>query len=140
MQPSGEPAGEPKDGDFVAYLEQIEKRQLAALPERVRQHLMLDATHAPGTKAADRAAEANTAAGADAVLPHFAAGAEQRKRLVRAALFALFGLFLTVYALLGDGGILALLIGLVLLWRAAVSLRRAMSISRPALPGGGRPF
>jgi len=138
MQASGQPDGEPKDGDFVAYLAQLEKRQLAALPARAQQHLMLDSTHAPGAEAADRAADSAAAADADAVLPQFAAGAEQRKRLARAAVFALFGLFLTVYGLLGDGGVLALLIGLILLWRATVSLRRAASVAGPVLPGGGR--
>jgi hypothetical protein len=50
----GVPVGEPKDGDFVAYLAQIEKRQLAALPTRAAHTPpSLNGPHTPSTESQD---------------------------------------------------------------------------------------
>jgi hypothetical protein len=43
----------------------------------------------------------------------------------------LFGLFFTVQGLLADGGIVALLIGAFLLWRAWVAVRKALGAASP---------
>jgi hypothetical protein len=124
----GIPAGEPKDGDFVAYLAQIEKRQLAALPTRTA-HVppALTSPHSPRAEDKENWTERAplSAAEADRVREQLRRDAGLRKDLVAAAFMALFGLFFAVLGLLGDGGIVALLIGAFLLWRAWLAVRKA---------------
>lgn len=134
MRPSsndiGIPAGEPKDGDFVAYLAQIEKRQLAALPVRSA-HAPPALTNPHTPRADDRDTWADraplSASEAERVRQQLKLDGGQRKGLVAAAFMALFGLFFTVQGLVGDGGMIALLIGVFLLWRAWASLRTALN-------------
>jgi hypothetical protein len=141
MNPSssniGVPAGEPKDGDFVAYLAAIEKRQLAMLAAQPAH-----AAHTPPALSGPHSPHSDSHASAQpGATPLTAAQAEAlRARLksagdaglpIGAALMALIGLVFTVQGLLTDGGIVLLLIGLFLLWRAAVAFKRlAGRISR----------
>lgn len=126
----GIPVGEPKDGDFVAYLAQIEKRQLAALPSR-SPHTppAMTGPHTPPTEDREDWTERAPLTGAEAerVRQQLALDAGQRKAVVGAAFMGLFGLIFTVMGLAGDGGIVALLIGIFLLWRAWTALRKALA-------------
>lgn len=104
------PAGEPKDGDFVAYLAQIERQQLAHLPS--------GAPTAPEGEAKDAAAmpsqtATSTAQPATKPLP---------PALVGGLVLGFIGLFFLMVGLAGDGGWIAVAIGAFLLWRAAKSL------------------
>lgn len=133
MRPStndiGTPFGEPKDGDFVAYLAQIEQRQLAALPVRsAHAPPALTTPHTPRAEDKENWTERAplSASEAERVRQQLRLDAGQRKGLVAAAFMALFGLFFTVQALIGDGGMVALLIGVFLLWRAWASVRKAL--------------
>jgi hypothetical protein len=125
----GIPVGEPKDGDFVAYLAQIEQRQLAALPTRPA-HVPhgLTTPHSPRAEDKENWTERAplSASEAERVRQQLTLDAGQRKGLVAAAFLALFGLIFTVQGLVGDGGIIALLIGAFLLWRAWAALRKAL--------------
>ena len=127
--PVGVPVGEPNDGDFVAYLAQIEKRQLAALPARAAQTPpTLTGPHTPSTESQEDWTERAPLGAADAerLRQQLALDSHQRKGLVGAAIMGLFGLFFTVQGLLADGGIVALLIGAFLLWRAWSAVRKAL--------------
>jgi hypothetical protein len=129
----GVPIGEPKDGDFVAYLAQIERRQLAALatppahtpPSLTGPHTP-QRTHAPQ----DEGPAPLSATEAEQLRARLQQDAGQLKRLVVPALLGLFGVFLLIQGLVGDAGIVALLIGTFLLWRAAAAVRKATA------PGG----
>jgi hypothetical protein len=126
----GVPTAEPKDGDFVAYLEQIEKRQLAALPARTTHTPpALTSPHTPHAEGKEDVTERAplSATEAERLRESLKSGASQRKGLVGAAVMALVGVFLTVLGLLGDGGIVALLIGIFLLWRALSTVRKAVA-------------
>jgi hypothetical protein len=126
----GVPTGEPKDGDFVAYLAQIEQRQLAALSHAtLHAPPALSGPHTPTTESKEHwTGRAPLSPGEAARLQQqLKLDAGQRKGLVGAALLALFGLFFAVQGLLGDGGIVAFLIGAFLLWRAWAAVRKAMS-------------
>jgi hypothetical protein len=134
----GVPVGEPKDGDFVAYLAQIEKRQLAALaalPARsAHTPPELNGPHTPSTETHEDWTERAPlgAAEAERLRQQLALDSRQRKGLVGAAFMGLFGLFFTVQGLLGDGGIVALLIGVFLLWRAWIAVRAALGAASTA--------
>lgn len=120
------PAGEPKDGDFVAYLAQIEKRQLEALRRAGAQHVppAIDGPRLPQSPQPAPADSPMTSAQADALRAQLKAGAGDARQMLAAAVFALLGLFFIVQALLSDAGIVGLLIGGFLWWRAAVAVRR----------------
>jgi len=127
---NGSPYGEPKDGDFVAYLAQLEQRQLDALRTRAAPHPPLAHPDAPASDG-DAPASGHAQAEADALRQLFAAEARQRNRLIGAAVLGLAGVYFTASGLLGDGGLLALLIGLALLWMTWTTARRALR-PRPA--------
>jgi len=126
----GVPVGEPKDGDFVAYLAQIEKRQLASLPSRsAHSPPALTGPHTPSTADREDWAERAplSATEAERVRQQLALDAGQRKAAVGAVFMGLFGLFFAVMGLAGDGGIVALLISAFLLWRAWTALRKVLA-------------
>lgn len=132
--PAGLPAGEPKDGDFVAYLAQIERRQLAALKHG---HVLHTSPHPsqPASLSAAQGAAPHTAAApltaaqAEAVRARLKQSAGDARHMLAAAAFALFGLFFIAQALLGDAGLFGLLIGGFLWWRAAVAARKLVGAS-----------
>ena len=125
--PAGLPTGEPKDGDFVAYLAQIERRQLAALKQ--------SHAPAPASLAAPQGAAAHgadmplTAAQAEAVRARLRQSTGDARQMLAAAAFALIGLFFIAQALLGDAGVVGLLIGGFFWWRAAVAARKLVGAS-----------
>jgi len=124
------PGGEPKDGDFVAYLAEIERRQLAALPAPgVQTAPTLTSTHTPRIGHGANAEEPSSlcATEAEQLRARLRQESSGIRSLVGAAFLALFGIFFFVQGALGEGGIIALLIGAFLLWRAAVALRKAAS-------------
>ncbi len=124
----GRAPGEPPNGDFVAYLEDLERRQLAAMGRPQAAH------SAPPAGAPHATAQP---------LSREAAGAPvQRLRASRAALplstgsllMLIVGALSLANALLGDGGIVALAVAVVLLWRPVRQLMaavRARSAPRP---------
>jgi hypothetical protein len=108
------PAGEPKDGDFVAYLADIERRQLLSMsaPHRL---------------------EPPSAGSSRRLTGWEAAALKERLRGRKASALGFFGpLLLALVGLvvlltgLKDGGIVPTLLGVFLLWRAAVGLRRSL--------------
>lgn len=111
------PADEPKDGDFVAYLAQIEREQLAHLPSAAPA-APADARQAP---APARPASSQKAA---ITLPAL---------LVGSIVLGAIGLFLLLFGLAGNGGWIAAAIGAFLLWRAAKSLSSALRNPSPDL-------
>lgn len=142
MSPSsshiGVPAGEPKDGDFVAYLAAIEKRQLATLATQTG-HAAPPGLTGPHTPRSDSQAAADmtsaplNATQAEALRARLKADAGAGLP-IGAVLMAVIGLVFIVQGLLTDGGIVLLLIGLFLFWRAAVAFKRlATQIGRQDL-------
>jgi hypothetical protein len=136
--PAGLPAGEPKDGDFVAYLAQIEQRQLAALKHghalhaspHTSPHASQPASLTTSQGAAPDTADAPlTTAQAEAVRARLKQSAGDARQMLAAAAFALFGLFFIAQALLGEAGLVGLLIGGFLWWRAAVAARKLVGAS-----------
>ena len=121
------PAAEPKDGDFVAYIAEIERRQM----ESVRLHggAQLPARSAPAPQDGSKAL---TAAQAEALRARLRGSGDGARAFLGAALLWLFGLFFLVQGLVGDGGLIATAIGALLLWRAWVAGRKAFSASLPA--------
>lgn len=113
------PAGEPKNGDFVAYLADIERQQLLSMhaPHRLEP---------PSTKP---------------IRPLTGAEAAALKERVRAQGISAAGFFVAlVLALVGlvlllaglkDGGLVPTLLGAFLLWRAVVGLRRSLRGASP---------
>jgi hypothetical protein len=131
----GVPVGEPKDGDFVAYLAQIEKRQLAALPARAAHTPpSLNGPHTPSTESQEDWTERAPLGAVDAerLRQQLARDSGQLRRLIGAALMGLFGLFFTVQGLLADGGFVAFLIGAFLLWRAWAAVRKTLGTASTA--------
>lgn len=126
---TGQPAAEPKNGDFVAYIAEIERRQVAAAHAgaHAAPAASKEAAHAP---LADAQAEALRA--------RLRMQAPDPKAFVGTALLALFGLFLLLQGLLSDGGPIAVLVGAFLLWRAWVALRRALSSAAVPPDAAGR--
>jgi len=101
------PAGEPKDGDFVAYVAEIERQQMAHLPTHVLTTLGgADKRPAPTQAAAAAPREIRA-------LP---------ANLVGNIVLGVVGLFLLLLGLVGGGGVISAAIGAFLIWRAAKSV------------------
>lgn len=97
------PAAEPKDGDFVAYLAEIERQQMAQLP-----------AHALAAFTSAEQAKSPVASGAAAkALP---------ATLIGNFVLGMVGLFFVLLGLGGGGGMIATAIGAFLIWRAAKSI------------------
>jgi hypothetical protein len=101
------PTGEPKDGDFVAYLAEIERQQMAHLPTQAR---------AAFDGAQKRAPRTQTPAAVPKVVHALPA------TLVGNVVLGVAGLFFLLLGLVGEGGVIAGAIGAFLIWRAARSL------------------
>ena len=125
-------AREPPHGDFVAYVEQIEREQLArALQPHRLPHL------ATGSKAiSDAAADAGTrslsAAEAQRVLQQLKAQGSDGAAPSRGAMIGAFiGAALIAFGLLAEGGIPLVILGAVLLWHNLRKLRRPAGAASP---------
>lgn len=97
------PTAEPKDGDFVAYLAEIEREQMAQLPSQARATFVR----------ADKPAAPAMPSKAIKALP---------APLVGNAVLGMVGLFLLLLGLGGGGGMIAVAIGVFLIWRAATGV------------------
>lgn len=128
----GRAPGEPPDGDFVTYLEDIERRQLA---EMNRPHALAHPSPQGGTQVAPAAARPPSRDEARALLGRLRA---QRAALPLSAgslLMLIVGALALANALFGDGGILALAIGVALLWRPVRRLIGAFRAAAASSPG-----
>lgn len=122
---------EPAGGDYVAYLAELERRQL----------VQLAAAH-PRLASALKPAQAHRS-GDTRVKPAAADGAAMQARLEIArhtigkfntgqVVAALIGLMLVLGTLIGEGNVVALLIGIALLWTPIQRVLRGVRESGPA--------
>lgn len=138
----GHPAAEPAHGDFVAYLAQIEKRQLEAI--RIASPSLATAVDDArvGTDNAPTPLNRQQAiALLDTLKRQAAQGAKANPRLISAIIPAFVGLVFLLSALAGDAGVFGIGIGVFLFWIASKQLREALhdGASRPASgPFGSR--
>ncbi len=125
---------EPPNGDFVAFVEKIEREQLArAMQPHTPLHL--DVAGKGGENADDGKARALTTPEAQRVLQMLKAQAADRAVAPRGALIGAFlGAALVAFGLLAEGGIVLVLVGAVLLWHNLRKLRRGTA-SATASPG-----
>jgi len=126
---------EPPNGDFVAFVEKIEREQLArAMQPHTLPHL--DAAGRVVSESADDGkARALTAHEAQRVLKMLKAQGADRPGVPRGVLIGAFlGAALVAFGLLADGGIFLVLVGAVLLWHNLRKLRRSTA-SAAASPG-----
>jgi hypothetical protein len=127
----GRAPGEPPDGDFVAYLEDIERRQLAAMNQP---HALAHPSPQGGAQVA----------AAKPLSRNEARALVERLRVSRAALplsagsllMMIVGALALANALFGDGGIIAFAIGVALLWGP---IRRLIAAARALAPSAPRP-
>jgi hypothetical protein len=122
----GRAPGEPANGDFVAYVEAIERRQLA---EMSRPHAL--AHPSPGSGAATTQARNAVRAASGA-----RAGRTARPLSTGSLLMLIAGALALANALFGDGGIIAFVIGVALLWQP---VRRMIDAVRAAVVTAARP-
>jgi hypothetical protein len=127
MLPTGHPADEPANGDFVAYLAQIEARQMRAIR-----------SNSPSLGAAVDDSRQGTAAPevplnrdqAKAVLESLklqaTQGVKANPRFMNALIPAIVGLVFLFSGLVGDAGIFGIGIGFFLFWIASRQWREAM--------------
>jgi hypothetical protein len=134
---AGRAPGEPPDGDFVAYLEDIERRQLDSL---ARPHALAHPSPQGGVQGAGKPQGASKPLSRDE-----ARALVERLRAARtffplpggALLMLAVGALALANALFGDGGIVALAIGVALLWGA---IRRLIAGARGSAPAAARPL
>jgi hypothetical protein len=109
------PTGEPRDGDFVAYLEEIERQQMAHLPTHALAALEGAEVHPPGRQSA--------------------AGVPKQFKALPAMIvgniaLGVVGLFFLLLGLIGTGGMIAVAIGAFLIWRAAKAVTHDLQHNR----------
>lgn len=118
---------EPPNGDFVAYVEKIEREQLA----RAMQPHKLPHLSAGGKVVTDTPADGtSTALAANEAQRVLQVLSDQRRAPVGPVIGAFIGAALIVLGLMAEGGIFLVLIGAVLLWHNLRKLRRAGSAAR----------
>lgn len=122
-------AREPPHGDFVAYIEKIEREQLA----RAMQPHRLPQVSAGGTVAPADQPRALSASDAQRVLQSLQAQAGRSRTPVGAMIGIALGGALIAFGLLAEGGIFLVLLGAALLWHhlRKLSARRAEADSPP---------
>jgi hypothetical protein len=129
---------EPKDGDFIAYIEQLQKESAARLLGSTH-HLVtqLEKTPATGANKADhffagrKPADLRSAAQLQATLAQVAA-VPPIGRLFASALPILIGALLALYWLAGAASIVPLVIGIALILLGVRLFRRALRRFLPA--------
>lgn len=116
-------AREPPHGDFVAYVEKIEREQLA----RAMQPHRLPQVSAGGTVAPADPPRALSASEAQRVLQSLQAQAGRNRAPVGTMIGIALGAALIAFGLLAEGGIFLVLLGAALLWHhlRKLSARRA---------------
>lgn len=118
--------GEPANGDYVAYLEAIERKQLAQLA-RAQTMLPASAAQTPGSSVASGTAPAKplTAAERDALLARLRAAKGTAQNIsVGEGVAAAIGALLVFLSLIGEGNFITLAIGAALLWGPLRRLRK----------------
>ena len=123
---------EPPHGDFVAYVEQIEREQLA----RAMQPHRLPHLSAGGKVVTDEtppeSGRALSAGEAQRVLQLLRTQSEDGKSAPRGAMVGVvLGAALIAFGLLAEGGYVLVILGAILLWHNLRKLRRT-----PSAPGG----
>lgn len=116
--------GEPQHGDFVAYLDDLE-RQRAQRATQVH-------PDAATSHAVREASNALTPAQAAKVLVKLKATGADSSKLIGALVFSFIGLVMLLTSILGDGGFVLAAIGLVLLANAFATVRKAVKAAGPA--------
>jgi hypothetical protein len=112
----GRAPGEPPNGDFVAYVEAIERRQLA---EMGRPHSLVHPSPNAGAATAQARNAARAGSGARA--------ARTTRPLPAGSLLMLIaGALALANSIFGDGGIVAFVIGAALLWHPVRRMIKAM--------------
>ncbi|MCU0765362.1 MAG: hypothetical protein MUF32_05025 [Burkholderiaceae bacterium] len=119
-------AREPPRGDFVAYVEKIEREQLA----RAMQPHRLPQPPAGGTDSSEGARRDETrtlsAAEATRLLQTLAAQGKGAAPAARGAMVGVvLGAALIAFGMLAEGGIVLVIVGALLLWHGMRRLRRA---------------
>jgi hypothetical protein len=113
---------EPPNGDFVAYVEKIEREQLV---RAMRPH-KLPQLPVGGTVAQDDASRTLSAAEAQRVVDLLKVQGRTGATPVGASIGALIGAGLIAFGLLAEGGMFLVLLGAFLLWRSLRKLRGAV--------------
>lgn len=129
------PAAEPAHGDFVAYLAQIEQRQLEAV--RIASPSLATAVDDARDDTDSSQAPLNrqqAAALLDTLKRQATQGVKANPRLISAIVPAFVGFVFLLSGLAGDAGIFGIGIGIFLFWIASKQLREALrdGASKPA--------
>lgn len=117
---------EPKDGDFIAYIEQLQKQQAARLDANRPQGAVPAAQPANKRGPFDPRASLPAAEAAHAARERFRRSAPSSARLVGAALPVLVGVLVGLHWLIGGSGLAQLVVALVLIFWGARRFRRVL--------------
>jgi hypothetical protein len=120
-------ASEPRNGDFVAYVERIEREQLARAMQPNR---MLQLTPS-GKVAGDDSGQPVSAAEVQRVVDLLKAGVKSTGAPLGASIGVIAGAALIAFGLLAHGGVFLVLLGAILLWH---NLRKIGAARRAASP------
>jgi len=119
-------AREPPDGDFVAYVEKIEREQLARALQPHRLAHLSTGGRVVTDEVPSNGARALSASEAQRVLQELRSPSEGGKSPPRGAMIGVFlGAALIAFGLLAEGGTVLVLLGAVLLWHNLRKLRRS---------------
>lgn len=130
----GHPAAEPANGDFVAYLAQIEKRQLQAIRTAVpAPGAVLDDARESVEDAASPLNREQASALLETLKQQATQGVKENPRLLNAIIPAFVGVIFLLSGLVGDAGIFGIGIGIFLFWIASKQWREALR------EGAGKP-
>jgi hypothetical protein len=113
---------EPPNGDFVAFVEKIEREQLARALQTNKPALATAGTTAAEGDAKNRALSATEA---QRVLDALKSQARQGKAPLGAMVGVFLGAALIAFGLLAEGGIILVVVGAALLWHNLRRLRAA---------------
>jgi len=119
---------EPPNGDFVAYVERIEREQLE---RALRPHKMQQLT-ADGRTAAEDKPQPLTAAEALKVRDRLKAQGKIGATPVGPVIGLAIGAGLLAFGLLAEGGMILVLLGAFLLWHSLKRLRSTRAVPPPA--------
>ncbi len=122
--------GKPPHGDFVASLQDIERRQLADMN---RPHALAHPSPQGGTQAAAKPLSRDEAR---ALVERLRASRAALPLSTGSLLMAIVGALALANALLGDGGVIAFAVGVALLWRP---IKRLIAAARALAPSAPRP-
>jgi hypothetical protein len=127
MLHSGHPAAEPANGDFVAYLAQIEARQMKAIRSNSPSLGAAVDNSRQGSAAPDISLNRDQAmAVLESLKLQATQGVKANPRLINAIIPAFVGVIFLLSGLVGDAGIFGIGIGIFLFWIAAKQWREAM--------------